>query len=559
MRKGLAITLGVVALVLVVSPGFAVAPIISCVPDIVVSDVEDNTMTDDNNLFVFSDALDLDEYVQDADTSVSSLKWSFIQSAGPTIEINGIGENTSGNIREPGAFDIRLGNPTASIRNVTYSPTANPLPHATPATAPEDSTIELIVSDSTNTGSQTVIITSIDDNASPFNDGVADALVPQSQASFTFAASQEGWTWYFVTGVTAPTETYNSTDGQLEMTEAAGGTGLVFGGWESPKDPAVIGHPKLGCVLRGRFHMSSSGDGATVPGFRLRAVTTHVTLSGSDYIPDFLNPDTNSDLTAEYFTPDIAYVDGREPGTAGKLYEILSYPEQVESLLQDTLITYVTCDLLDLDKAFSDDSGTLIIEQVDVDGMDRPAAGAGTAVAALSFAGNFAGWTTSDVVIGTGGSYGTWTQSPPSTELGVTIASTNSLFDMSAVSAATPLDVGTYYRAIFTVAASTTGSNAAPTLRAGFVSSQFSYSVSKNLPGGGLLTALTSTPYEYEVWTQAPPVAAGETQTEGISMRFETWLTANPTGFPFDLTVAGTLTCSDVAVEQFPAPAEAPP
>ena len=54
MRKGL-VTLGVVALVLAVSPSFAEAPLLTCLPDIVISDVEQNSATADANLFVFSD------------------------------------------------------------------------------------------------------------------------------------------------------------------------------------------------------------------------------------------------------------------------------------------------------------------------------------------------------------------------------------------------------------------------------------------------------------------------------------------------------------------------
>jgi hypothetical protein len=50
MRKGLVVTLGVVALIFVVSPSFALAPLITCIPDITISDVEQNAATVDNNI-----------------------------------------------------------------------------------------------------------------------------------------------------------------------------------------------------------------------------------------------------------------------------------------------------------------------------------------------------------------------------------------------------------------------------------------------------------------------------------------------------------------------------
>lgn len=545
MRKGLVLTLGVVALVLVVSPGFAVAPIISCVPDIIVSDFEDS-QTIDNNLFVFSDALDLDEYVQDLDTTDTSLlRWSFVQSSGPAIEMNGIGSNTSGNTLAPGAFDIRAVDNMVDVRNVDWSPVAAALPNADPPSASADSMIELYVSDGTNEGSQAVTITSIDDDAS------GDRLIPQASSSYTFASDSQGWTWFNDASLQEPTRTAGS--GALTINLATPGTNVVFGSWESPKDPAVAEQPRFGCILRGRFLVSSSADGATVPGIRMRAVTTKVTdtLIPGSWTPDFLSRDLNSDLTVNYFTPDTSHVPGREPGIAGKTYDILSWPQQVDSLMSTTTITYFSCDMLDLDVAFTNDSGVITISQVDFDGIDRPAAGTGQAEAALSFT-DFTSWSDNVTALATGAVLPVFTVN--ASEVSLACALGTQLYDAAALSPAAPMVPGRYYRAIFTVSstAQPTG-DFGPTFRLGFVSSAFAFSADKNLAGGGLLSAIGTTPEPFEVWTQAPPATAAT--TEDISVRFQSWLLTSNTGFPFNKNVSGTIRATEVAVDSFDPPA----
>lgn len=548
MRKGLVITLGVVALALVVSPGFAVAPIISCIPDIIVSDFEQN-QTQDNNLFIFSNALDLDEYVQDADTTDSSLlRWSFVQSSGPDISLNGILENTSGDFRNPGAFDIRAVSDMLTVRNEGWSPVAGTMPYADPGVASADSMIELYVSDGTNTDNQTVTITS-ENTGSPGTAG--DRLVPAGQVSWTFATTSEGWNWVSVPAVyTEPAHTAGG--GNLQMTEASGGTNIVYGGWETPQDPAILPDNTLGSIKRARFAMRSSVDGQTCPGFRIKAVTYPVVQSGGSWIPDFTSQDFNASEEAHFYTADPFYVAGREPGTAGKTYTILSYPEQTESLMSTTVVTYFGVELLDMDKTFSNDSGTLYVDQVDIDCLDRPAVGTGTAVPSLSFT-DFSGWATTQNAIGGGG-----TPNPPAitataTGISCTLTNTNAWFDDTALSPAVALTPGAYYRVLFTVSITgISGTDFGPTCRTGLVSSRFNWSTVKNLSGGGLLANIGSTPQPFEAWAVGPPATAAT--TENCSVRFETWLTNNNTGFPFNRNVSGTIRATQVVVEQFPAP-----
>jgi hypothetical protein len=391
-----------------------------------------------------------------------------------------------------------------------------------------------------------VKVTSIDESAA----GPGDRLVPVSSTSYPFAAGQESWTYFNDPSLTVPTESWAA--GSLQMVAPAGGTNVVFGAWEGPKNPAVAESPRFGCVLRGRFQIRSSADGQTVPGIRMRAVTTHVMdAGGGTWIPDFLSQDLNSDLTVNYFTPDFGYVANREPGIAGKTYDILSWPQQIDSLMSTSVISYFTCDILDLDKSFSDDSGTISIDQVDFDGVDRPAAGTGTAVPGLStltgWAGNVSPIDPAQLVapvfnIGANG------------PVSLVCALGTQWYDAAALSPAVALDAGQYYRAIFTVSSTAVpGGDFGPTFRLGFVSSAFAFSADKNLVGGGLLSAIGTTPEDYEVWMQAPPAAGA--QTEPISVRFQSWLLNSNVGFPSNKNVSGTIDTTAVSVESFAPPA----
>jgi len=555
MRKGLVATLGVVALILAVSPGFAVAPVISCVPDIIVSDAENNTQTDDVNLFVFSNALDLDEYVSDVDTSKSLLRWSFIEtSPGNSIEINGIGSNTSGNVRDPGAFDIRAVDQFATIRNVLWSPSTGTLPFPDPGQASMQSTIELYVSDGTGTDSQSVIITTVNDSTAPYNDGDSgvDALQPKAEVSYGFDSGQEGWTWFdSAPDIEAPTHQWQG--GSLQMTETATNV-LVWGDWESPKDPAVASHPRFGCILRARYQLRSSVDGAACPGMRLRAITAHVenrTIPGT-WINDFTNQDFNALTRTVYSTLDTMHIPGREPGTAGQTYTLLSWPEQVATLMSTDVVTYFTCDLLDMD-TFDSDAGTLYLDEVDIDGIDRPEIGTGRAEAALSTT-DFSSWTTNVGQI-PGGTASLPTITADATGVTVTVARGDQYFDATAVSPGVPLEPGRYYRVVFYVTSTEdlTG-DFGPTVRASVMSSKYVFESGKELSGGSLLAHFDSTPRGFEIWLVAPSADQGSTMTEPMQLKFESWLTSNNTGFPFNKNVSGTVRCTEVFVESFPAP-----
>lgn len=560
MRKGFIVTLGVVALVLAVSPGFAVAPIISCIPDIIVSDIEDNTQTDDVNFFVFSNALDLDEYVQDSDTTdVTTLRWSFIETSGNAIMINGILSDPGVNIVEPGASNIRSGTGEITVQNVAW--TTGAPPWADPGAASMQSTVELYVSDGTNTDSTTIMIETVNDSTGPYNDGTADGLRLATVRSWPFDTGDEGFGWFDGAPVfIAPAHGHNAATGALDMTESMPHSSIVFGAYESPQNPALAAKPSLGCILRARYTMRSDPDSALCPGFRMRAIPTHVVDSGGGvWIPAFDNQDFNADFQVLYSTLDLFYLAGRAPG-AGQVYTVLSYPVQVSTLGDADMVTYFTCDLLDTDAVGAignTDAGTLSLDGLVIDAMDSPAAGSGAAVPELTSSNFLAdGWTgTFGVIDMVQGNTAGMNVSIGQT-ISIIVASGNQWFDAYAESTGAALTAGDYYRATFMVTSTEQDTGEfGPTVRASFISTAFVYSADHQIGGGGLLANFRSTAKPFEVWIQAPtedPSTPG--LTEPMKLKFESWLTNSNTGWPFLQNVSGTIGLESVTTERFTAP-----
>lgn len=134
---------------------FAQTPELHDIPDIVIGDYEDNSFTIDRNFFRFPDAFLFDNYVVDSDTPVSSLKWSFTGGDG-TIEINGLGPETSGNYLNP-INDLRT-TPTASFRNIAWSPKPDQQLYPAPPSTDAETKITFYASDGTNADSQQITV-----------------------------------------------------------------------------------------------------------------------------------------------------------------------------------------------------------------------------------------------------------------------------------------------------------------------------------------------------------------------------------------------------------------
>ena len=548
MRKGLVVTLGVVALAFVVSPGFAVAPIISCIPDIIISDVEQNSLTVDNNFFVFSDALDLDEYVTDSDTTITTLRWSFIDPSS-SIEINGIGSNTLGQLKEPGAFDIRMADQMASFVNVAWNTVGGGSLTTT------ETLITMFASDGVDVSSQTVNVTTVDDQAEDYTDGTPDGLKSQEQISYTFETGDDSWEWYTEGGMGEASHVVSA--GSLQMGKTAAQTPAVYGTWESPKNPSIAVKARIGCVLRARYQMTGSVEGAGAPGFRMRAVWAHTLWVDPPgvWANDFGNQDFNAHALVILNTYDGFNLETiRTPGAAGQTYTILLYPQETPTIMDDDAIVYVTCDLFDDDAygtaAGNPDAGTLRIEQVDVDGFDLPSRNPAAKETALSVT-VFSSWTPLVKSIGSGTHAGV-TVVPSASGVAITVTTADSTFDASAAAPGVQLVPGRYYRTVFTLASSATpGVSFGPLARCGLVSAKFAYSSDKELGGGGLYSAIGSTPVDYEVWTVGvgeDVVASG--LTEPMQLRLVSWLAGNV--HPgFGMPTAGTLTLSEVYSESY--------
>jgi hypothetical protein len=265
-----------------------------------------------------------------------------------------------------------------------------------------------------------------------------------------------------------------------------------------------------------------------------------------------MNPDMGDDWEAIYYTYDntTIYVAGREPGTAGKTYTMLFYPSQFESLMNAQAIVYITCDLVDID-TFGNDAGTLSINQVDVDGFARPATNSALARAepTLTFTSGFTGWTPNVSVFATPGNSAGMTPVVGST-IAITIAATNTNTEASVVNpGGASLESGRYYRTIFTVTSSYTGTNFGPTLRVGYTSSRFVWAVNQRLKGGGTFSAIGTTPVAYEVWAEAPTPFTG-ILTEPMQVKFSTYVDVNP-AVPFNRPIAGTLRLTSAVTQSF--------
>jgi hypothetical protein len=173
---------------------FAAAPTVS-VPTIVISDIENNDATLDNNLFVFTDAFIFADLADDADVADTDdvLRWSFFVDSGNalntgSITINGVG--SLANLTEGGnpATPINHSGPpfdgsnvltTATFLEDTLSPGGGAgAPHATP----------------TPITAQQGAPTDVD------NDGNADTLVGELAVTFVVAdpSQQTGQSATFV-------------------------------------------------------------------------------------------------------------------------------------------------------------------------------------------------------------------------------------------------------------------------------------------------------------------------------------------------------------------------
>jgi hypothetical protein len=427
--------------------------------------------------------------------------------------------------------------------------------------------IELYVSDATTVTQGSMKITTVDtDGTSTSQD---DAVLPPIVSSFSFDSGGEGWTWFDIPSPDLISPAHAASGGALTITEATGHTSIVFGGWESPKDPTVAVMPKLGCVFAVRYQMASSGHAtpALCPGFRMRGATTHVIDAGGGvWQPDFANLDSNSLDQVFYGTIDFMMASGdfdeRVPG-AGKEFTMMIFPRQVsEMLLSDDpnspVIHYFSIDMLDLEGSVDADHGTLTIDSVMVEAIDRPEIGTtGTAVPGLSFAtADFgAGWTAGTTTLPPGPIQDTGLSATATASgLAIDVQPGNEFFVAfcEAVTGETTIP-GQTYRVAFWCTSDEQPGTPGPLVRTSLDSSRFIWNALKELPGGALLAHLTDTPDLMELWLVAPTeMASTPGLTEPMKLKFSSFQGENTTAsWPQTNPVQGLATCTQIDTESF--------
>jgi len=198
MRKSLPLLVSVLAIAMIGSSVFAYAPVISPLPDIWIGDMEDNVGTVDNNLFRFSDAFDLDLYVTDEDTTISTLAWSFYEGGAGNLQVNGVtelaAESDAVNASALGK-DIRhqaapFDDSQVDFWDLKDSPLPLSVPYPTPAD-PLNEVVSFFVTDGAFVDSYDIIVQADDggfDNASASTSW-------EKVDEFYFEGTTEGWTF----------------------------------------------------------------------------------------------------------------------------------------------------------------------------------------------------------------------------------------------------------------------------------------------------------------------------------------------------------------------------
>ncbi len=325
----------------------AVAPVVTDIPDVVISDSEDNIGGTDNNYFVFTDAFTFDNYVSDGDTPVANLKWSFDEgtdvlgnSSTQYFSINNKAPNAVGDAaiaaaagnpatRLNPANDIRTSATTASFRDVVLTPGSGPLssPFASAAGSVINShaagkVVRLYVSDTTFVASTDILVSAVDNETTASEDALSGGFSVLKTDAFASAAGwgasgQDGANFTAAIG----TRQFDPVNTALAATLAGSSKTRVIGWIE---DAATdIPYSSVGTnFVRGKFSIfySGAGDSASptaanlVPNFRFSlrtkgAVTTFLEINHNAQIagsPAQLNttrelgPSKNSALPSIY-------------------------------------------------------------------------------------------------------------------------------------------------------------------------------------------------------------------------------------------------------------------
>jgi len=270
MRKGLTLTLMAVVVSVMGLQAMAVAPVVIEIRDIIVGDAEDVSAA---NIFVYPDALDLNDYATDDGLPSDDLFWSFYDST-ETYIINGM-DSLSGSddpTSPPAAKTINLAddetyvadagnvwnsrdtNPeTITIRNNALSPiTGSDYEEPGYDGLDAGTALTLFCSDSDKYGSATLFVYS---NNEGFDSFSGEGFVPIPVITRDFTGSTNGWTFEHLYGST--TSSSSTSGGICISTPAAGDQGSQ---WVGPYGETLYGGTSLidNNVYRIRLTMNST-------------------------------------------------------------------------------------------------------------------------------------------------------------------------------------------------------------------------------------------------------------------------------------------------------------
>ena len=235
MHKGFKSTLLTVAVALLGFKAMATAPTINDIPDVIIGDAEDGSAS---NVFVYPDAINLDNFVQDTDTTDGGILWSYTGGGG-TYLLNGIGPNAGSptnpatgaqlNANDADTRKVDANARTITFRNNVHSPLAQE-PSTAGFTAPttsETATVTLIASDETTASSQSILVYTDNDGDDRTSGGQQG--IPVLNLSFTNTTN--GWTQYSTFISDGGTIGHAQNASGLCLTSSAGGN--IIGGWTS--------------------------------------------------------------------------------------------------------------------------------------------------------------------------------------------------------------------------------------------------------------------------------------------------------------------------------------
>jgi len=254
MKKGLITAVGTILLA-IAGRGYANAPTISNVPDIIISDKEDNVgATVDQNFFRYLNAFNILDYAKDTDSTPAQMLFAFKEQTNVNnLTINGVSQlpntttlpsawgaakiNTSASygfwfsfrdiLRSPGTGSGPFSNPLDASGNPVGSTTAAVLPWSTTSSSTLAGTSRQVTifaaDEADNVASDVINVYSVNaplGDANAQGDGLSGTFTPVMTDN-TFLAADWVWTQYTFTSYAPAASTGGAGAGFLGLTSGA--------------------------------------------------------------------------------------------------------------------------------------------------------------------------------------------------------------------------------------------------------------------------------------------------------------------------------------------------